>query len=79
MLFFLESNEIKFGGTLNFMLNFNRSKKMTVSDTLSGKYPVIARLFELINHISEDRLLIILKEMIKAFSETPEAVYKIAS
>jgi hypothetical protein len=52
---------------------------MTASDTLSGKYPVIARLFELINHISEDRLLIILKEMIKAFSETPEAVYKIAS
>jgi hypothetical protein len=28
---------------------------MTASDTLSGKYPVIAHLFELINHISEDR------------------------
>ncbi len=47
MLIFLGSNEIKFGGTLNFMLNFNRSKKMTASDTLSGKYPVIAHLFEL--------------------------------
>jgi hypothetical protein len=70
---------IKFGGTLNFMLNFNRSETMTASDTLSGKYPVIARLFELINHISEGRLLIILKEMIKAFSETAEAVYKITS
>jgi hypothetical protein len=52
---------------------------MTASDTLSGKYPIIAHLFELINHVSEDRLLIILKEMIKAFSETPEAVYKITS
>ena len=38
---------------------------MTASDTLSGKYPVTARLFELINHISEDRLLIILKELLK--------------
>ena len=38
---------------------------MTVSDTLSGKYPVIARLFDLINHILEDRLLIILKELLK--------------
>jgi Tfp pilus assembly protein PilZ len=38
---------------------------MTASDTLSGKYPVIARLFELINHVSEDRLLIILKELLK--------------
>lgn len=38
---------------------------MAVSDTLSGKYPVIARIFDLMNHISEDRLLIILKELLK--------------
>ncbi|MDH3827635.1 MAG: hypothetical protein OET21_09480, partial [Desulfobacterales bacterium] len=38
---------------------------MTVSDTLSGKYPVIARIFDLMNHISEDRVLIILKELLK--------------
>lgn len=38
---------------------------MTASDTLSGKYPVIARIFDLINQISEDRVLIILKELLK--------------
>jgi hypothetical protein len=38
---------------------------MTASDTISGKYPVIARIFELINRISEDRVLIILKELLK--------------
>ena len=38
---------------------------MTASDTLSGKYPVIARIFDLMNHISEDRVLIILKELLK--------------
>jgi Tfp pilus assembly protein PilZ len=30
-----------------------------------GKYPVIARLFDLINHISEDQLVLILKELLK--------------
>jgi hypothetical protein len=30
---------------------------MTASDTLSGKYPVIARIFDLMNHVSEDRVL----------------------
>jgi hypothetical protein len=38
---------------------------MTASDMISGKYPVIARIFELINRISEDRVLIILKELLK--------------
>ena len=38
---------------------------MAASDTLSGKYPVIARIFDLINQISEDRVLIILKELLK--------------
>lgn len=38
---------------------------MATSDTLSGKYPVIARIFDLINKISEDRVLIILKELLK--------------
>ena len=38
---------------------------MTASDTISGKYPVIARIFDLINQISEDRVLIILKELLK--------------
>ena len=38
---------------------------MTTTDTLSGKYPVIARIFDLMNHISEDRVLIILKELLK--------------
>lgn len=38
---------------------------MTASDTVSGKYPVIARMFDLINQISEDRVLIILKELLK--------------
>ena len=38
---------------------------MTASDTLSGKYPAIARIFDLINQISEDRVLIILKELLK--------------
>ena len=30
-----------------------------------GKYPVIARLFERINHISEDQLILLLKELLK--------------
>ncbi len=38
---------------------------MTESDTPSGKYPVIARLFELMNTISEDQLLIFLKQLLK--------------
>jgi hypothetical protein len=38
-----------FNGTDAFKIQFLhlRNKKMTASDTLSGKYPVIARLFEL--------------------------------
>lgn len=31
----------------------------------TGKYPIIARLFDLINHISEDQLILILKELLK--------------
>jgi Tfp pilus assembly protein PilZ len=38
---------------------------MKASDTTSGKYPVIARLFELINQISEDQFVLILKELLK--------------
>ena len=38
---------------------------MTASDMISGKSPLIARIFELINRISEDRVLIILKELLK--------------
>lgn len=38
---------------------------MPESDTPSGKYPIIARLFELMNTISEDQLLIILKQMLE--------------
>ena len=38
---------------------------MTAPDTLSGKYPAIARIFDLMNRISEDRVLIILKELLK--------------
>ena len=38
---------------------------MTPSDTSSGKYPFIARLFELMNTISEDQLLLILKQLLK--------------
>jgi Tfp pilus assembly protein PilZ len=38
---------------------------MAASDTLSGKYPVIARIFDLMNRISEDRVLIILKELLE--------------
>ena len=38
---------------------------MKVSDIAFGKYPVNARLFELINHISEDQLIMILKELLK--------------
>ena len=38
---------------------------MAASDALSGKYPMIARIFDLINQISEDRVLIILKELLK--------------
>ncbi len=30
-----------------------------------GKYPVISRIFERINHISEDQLILILKELLK--------------
>ena len=38
---------------------------MTKSDTPSGKYPIIARLFGLMNTISEDQLLMILKQLLK--------------
>lgn len=38
---------------------------MKASFTPFGKYPVIERLFELINHISEDQLIMILKELLK--------------
>jgi Tfp pilus assembly protein PilZ len=38
---------------------------MTAPGTLSGKYPVVARIFDLMNRVSEDRLLIILKELLK--------------
>ncbi len=38
---------------------------MKTSDTTVGKYPVIARLFELINQISEDQFVIILKDLLK--------------
>jgi hypothetical protein len=38
---------------------------MTASATISGKYPVIARIFDLVNQVSEDRVLIILKELLK--------------
>jgi Tfp pilus assembly protein PilZ len=38
---------------------------MTASNLPSGKYNVIARLFELMNSISEDQLLIILKDLLK--------------
>ncbi len=38
---------------------------MTATDTTYGKYPVIARLFDLINQISEDQLILILKELLK--------------
>ena len=38
---------------------------MTKSDTPSGKYPIIARLFELMNTISEDQLLMMLKQLLK--------------
>ncbi len=31
----------------------------------NGKYPVIARLFDCINHISEDQLILLLKELLK--------------
>ena len=37
---------------------------MTPSERSSGKYPIIARLFELMNTISEDQLLIILKQLL---------------
>ncbi len=38
---------------------------MAASNTPAGKYNVIARLFELMNNVSEDRLLIILKGLLK--------------
>jgi Tfp pilus assembly protein PilZ len=38
---------------------------MAAPNTSSGKYNVIARLFELMNNISEDQLLIILKDLLK--------------
>ncbi len=38
---------------------------MTKTDTSSGKYSIIARLFELMNTISEDQLLLILKQLLK--------------
>jgi len=38
---------------------------MTKTDTPSGKYPIVARLFELMNTISEDQLLLILKQLLK--------------
>ncbi len=38
---------------------------MPKTDAPYGKYPVIARLFELMNTISEDQLLIILKQLLK--------------
>jgi hypothetical protein len=38
---------------------------MAAPSTSSGKYNVIARLFELMNNISEDQLLIILKDLLQ--------------
>ena len=38
---------------------------MKKTETPSGKYPIIARLFELMNTISEDQLLMILKQLLK--------------
>lgn len=38
---------------------------MKASSTPFGKYPVLERLFELINHVSEDQLIMILKELLK--------------
>ena len=38
---------------------------MTPAERSSGKYPIIARLFELMNTISEDQLLMILKQLLK--------------
>ena len=38
---------------------------MAVSSPPTGKYTVIARLFELMNTISEDRLLLILKDLLQ--------------
>ena len=37
---------------------------MKALDTPLGKYAIIARLFELINHISEDQFIIILKDLL---------------
>ena len=37
---------------------------MKLLDTPLSKYPLIARLFELINHISEDQFVIILKDLL---------------
>ena len=48
---------------------------MTAPDTLSGKYPVIARIFDLMNRVSEDRVLIILKELLK--EEFSDHVFKL--
>ena len=38
---------------------------MAVASPPTGKYNVIARLFELMNNISEDRLLLILKNLLQ--------------
>ena len=38
---------------------------MAKTNAPSGKYPIIARLFELMNTISEDQLLMILKQLLK--------------
>jgi Tfp pilus assembly protein PilZ len=38
---------------------------MTTANFPSGKYQVVARLFELMNTISEDQLVILLKELLK--------------
>ena len=38
---------------------------MKATGMSQGKYPVIARLFERINHISEDQLILLLKELLK--------------
>ena len=37
---------------------------MKAVDTPLGKYAIIARLFELINHISEDQFVIVLKDLL---------------
>ena len=39
---------------------------MAASSPPTGKYNVIARLFELMNNVSEDRLLLILKDLLQS-------------